>query len=122
MKILVLGCGMQGRAVLHDLSKSSQVKEIICADINPEVISDFTRFLDMNKIKLQKLDVMDKKALISVMKDVDVVIDMLPIKFLKILAEAVLESKVNMVNSIYGHMMPKDIPCNRFLNEISNSK
>lgn len=109
MKILVLGCGMQGRAVLHDLSKSSQVKEIICADINPEVISDFTRFLDMNKIKLQKLDVMDKKALISIMKDVDVVIDMLPIKFLKILAEAVLESKVSMVNSIYGHMMPKDI-------------
>ena len=45
---------MQGRAVLHDLSKSSQVKEIICADINsPEVISDFTRFLDMDKIKLK---------------------------------------------------------------------
>jgi len=75
MKILVLGCGMQGRAVLHDLSKSSPVKEIICADINPEVISDFTRFLDMNKIKLQKLDVMAKKALISVMKDVDIIID-----------------------------------------------
>jgi len=109
MKILVLGCGMQGRAVLHDLSKRSQVKEIICADINPEVISDFTKFLNMNKIKLQKLDVMDKNALVSIMKEVDIVIDMLPIKFLKILADAVLESKVNMVNSIYGHMMPKDI-------------
>ena len=111
MKILVLGgCGLQGRAVLHDLSKSSQVKEIICADINTESIPNFKYLLNMEKIKLQKLDVNDKKALISSMKDgVDVVIDVLPGAFLGKVSEAALEARVSIVNAMYGYMMPKDL-------------
>jgi len=107
MKILVLGgAGLQGKAVLHDLSKSPQVKEVICADIAFESLAGL-KFLDMKKIKLKKLDVKDRKALVSLMKDkVDVVIDVLPVAFVGDVAAAALEAKVSVVNTMYGHMMP----------------
>ena len=36
MKILVLGTGLQGKAVLHDLENSPGVKQIIAGDIDPD--------------------------------------------------------------------------------------
>jgi len=111
MKILVLGgSGLQGRAVIHDLSRSSQVKEVICACRSPEAILSLKKFLDMNRIKLQKLDVNDKNTLVSLMKDrVDVVIDVLPVAFMGIVAEAALEAGVSVVNTMYGHQMPEGL-------------
>ncbi len=80
MKILVLGgAGLQGRAVLHDLSRSDDVKEVVCADVQFDTLADIKRFLDMGKIKLQKLDVSDEGTLKAMMEDgVDVAIVMLP--------------------------------------------
>ncbi len=108
MKVLVLGgAGLQGRAVLHDLSKGPQVKEVVCADITFESLLGIQKFLDMKKIKLEKLDIRDRKATVSLMKDgVDVVIDVLPVAFEKDVAEAVLEARVSVVNTMYGHQMP----------------
>lgn len=111
MKILVLGgAGLQGKAVLHDLSRSPHVKEVVCADINLAPLSAFKKFLDMDKIRLQVLDVGDEDALVSLMRDrFDVVIDVLPVAFMGNVAEAALEAKVHVVNTMYGHQMPKGI-------------
>jgi saccharopine dehydrogenase-like NADP-dependent oxidoreductase len=96
--------------VLHDLSKSPHVKEVVCVDINLEPLSTFKRFLDMDKIRLQVLDVGDEDALVSLMKDrFDVVIDVLPVVFMGSVAEAALKAKVHVVNTMYGHQMPKGI-------------
>ena len=111
MKVLVLGgAGLQGRAVLHDLSRSPDVKEVVCADLQFDALSDFKRFLDMKKIKLQKLDVSDKSALRAIFKDgVDVVIVMLPHAVVGVVADAAIETRVPLVETMYGHMMPKGI-------------
>jgi lysine 6-dehydrogenase len=111
MKILVLGgAGLQGRAVLHDLSKSPDVKEVVCADVQFDTLADIKRFLDMGKIKLQKLDVSDEGALKAMMEDgVDVAIVMLPHALVGVVAEAAIGAGVNMVDTMYGHMMPKGI-------------
>jgi lysine 6-dehydrogenase len=111
MRILVLGgAGLQGRAVLHDLSKSPQVKEVVCTDINLGSLSTFKRFLDMSKIRMQELDVRDENALVSLMKDhFDAVIDVLPAAFLGTVAEAALKAKVHLVNTMYGRQMPEGI-------------
>ncbi len=111
MKVLVLGgCGLQGKAVLQDLSRSPQVKEIVCADVNPKGLEPAKKYLDMTKIKIRELDARDKDALLSVMKDgIDVVIDVLPIDFLGTVAEAALEAEVHLVNTLEGHMMPDDL-------------
>ena len=39
MKVLVLGCGMQGRAVIYDLLLSDIVTEIIGADMVQPIIN-----------------------------------------------------------------------------------
>jgi lysine 6-dehydrogenase len=111
MKILILGgCGLQGRAALYDLSESPQVEEVICADINTESINFFKNLLNMKKIKVHKLDVNNKRALISLMKDdIDIVIDLLPVTFLGTVAEATLEAGVSLVNTMYSHQMPLDL-------------
>jgi len=110
MKILVLGgSGLQGRAVIHDLSQSPQVREIICADMNPEPLLNLSKFLDMNRIKLEKLDLKEKNTIVSLMKGVDVAIDVLPVAFIGVVAEAALEAKVSVVNTVYGHMMPEGL-------------
>lgn len=105
MKILVLGgCGIQGKAILYDLSKSEQVKEVICADYSPEHLGSFKDFLDMRKIKMVKLDASEREALTSLMKQgVDVVIEVLPPQFITNVFEAAIEAGVHLVNTMYAY-------------------
>ena len=111
MRILVLGgAGLQGKAVLYDLSRSRQVKEVVCADMNLAPLAPFKTFLDMDRIRLRHVDVTDKNALVSLMSEgFDVVIDVLPAGFLGKVAEAAIEAKVHLVNTMYGHQLPKGI-------------
>ena len=111
MRILVLGgAGLQGKAVLYDLSRSPQVKEVVCADINLAPLSTFKMFLDMNKIRLHVVDVTERNALVSLMREgFDVVIDVLPVAYLGKVAEAALVAKVHVVNTMYRYQMPKGV-------------
>ena len=108
MRILVLGgAGLQGKAVLYDLSRSRQVKEVVCADMNLAPLSPFKTFLDMDRIRLRHVDATDKNALVSLMSEgFDVVIDVLPAAFLGKVAEAAIEAKVHLVNTMYRHQLP----------------
>jgi saccharopine dehydrogenase-like NADP-dependent oxidoreductase len=111
MRILVLGgAGLQGKAVLHDLSRSPQVKEVVSADMNLGPLATFEKFLDRDKTRLQVLDVTDEEALVSLMRDhFDVVIDVLPAALIGIVAEAALKARVHLVNTMYGQQLPKGI-------------
>lgn len=105
MNLLILGCGIQGKAILFYLSRSDKVKKITCADYYPGTIRKFSNFLDMNKIMMVETDAADKKSLISIMKqDFDVVIDVLPPRFMASVVEAAIESGVSLVNTNYGFM------------------
>jgi lysine 6-dehydrogenase len=84
------------------------VKEVVCADVQFDTLSDFERFLDMKKIKLRRLDVSDKSVLRAILEEgVDVAIVMLPHALVGTVVEAVLETRVPMVETMYGHMMPR---------------
>lgn len=103
MKILVLGgCGIQGRTVLHDLASDTQVTKIICADIQFDTLSKISRFTHMEKITQVKLDARNKADLIHLYKQVEVVIDLLPKQFKSFVNEAALEAKVHVVNTNYA--------------------
>jgi len=104
MKVLVLGgCGIQGRAALYDLSRNPAVDQVICADIQPERVHSFA-FIDKAKMQMARIDAGDQNALASVMKEkVDVVIDFLPPQYIRMVAEAAIESGVNLVNTNYAY-------------------
>ena len=104
MKFLVLGgCGIQGRTVLHDLASDKEVSEIICADIRFEELSKIKDFTDMSKIRNAPVDAKEQKALIPLCKQVDVVIDLLPKEFKPIVNEAALKAGVSVVNTNYEY-------------------
>jgi len=104
MKFLVLGgCGLQGRTVLHDLASDNEVSEIICADIKFDELSKIEKFTDMRKIRTIAVDAQDKDALIKLYKTVDGVIDLLPKEFKQYADEAAIESGVSVVNTNYDY-------------------
>ncbi|SFB21356.1 Saccharopine dehydrogenase, NADP-dependent [Cohnella sp. OV330] len=111
MKLLVLGAaGMQGRAVIFDLCRSPEVREIVCADVQADQLLQFAAFLDMGKIRLKNLDARNKADLVELMRDqVDVVIDLLPISFIGIVSEAAVEAGVSLVNTFYASALPEGI-------------
>jgi saccharopine dehydrogenase-like NADP-dependent oxidoreductase len=103
MKVLVLGgCGIQGRAALHELSQNPAVDRITSADIQPDLIHTFD-FLDTTRIQSVGLDAGDPNALASILDpSVDVVIDFLPPPYVRIAAEAAIDRGVSLVNTNYG--------------------
>jgi len=111
MKFLVLGAaGMQGKAAVHDLCRLPEVREIVCADMNPDALHMFASFLDMEKITLRTVRADSKEDLIRLMSEgIDVVIDLLPIQFIPAVAEAAVEAGVSLVNTFYASSLPEDI-------------
>ncbi len=103
MRVLILGgCGMQGRAALFYLSRSPHADQITCADIQPEVLDTFD-FIDKAAIRAVRIDVADPSTLKSVINDnYDVVLDFLPPQYMRLVAEAAIESGVNLVNTNYA--------------------
>ena len=103
MRVLVLGAGLQGKAVIHDLEQSSLVSEIIVADMDTRGIAEFGLKLDLRKISLVTADAADPNDLQRVIRDADarVVICMLPPSFGSAVARAALDNGVPFVSSSY---------------------
>lgn len=104
MRALVLGgCGIQGRAALHDLSRNPNCSHITCADIQPDLIHSFG-FLDTAKIRPVGLDAGDPNSLAAAMDgSFDVVLDFLPPQFVRRVAAAAIEHGLHLVNTNYAY-------------------
>ena len=104
MKFLVLGgCGIQGRTVLHDLASDEKVDGVICADIQFDELSKIADFTNMDKIQTVSVNAKDVSALTNLFKQSDVVIDLLPKEFIKYANMAAIEAKVSIVNTNYDY-------------------
>lgn len=103
MRVLVLGAGLQGKAVIHDLEQSSLVSEIVVADVDTRGIAEFARKLNLRKISLVTADAANPNDLQRVIGDADarVVICMLPPSFGFAVARAALNNGVPFVSSSY---------------------
>ena len=102
MKILLLGVGMQGKAALQDLAKSTDIKQVIAADINYRDLQEYILQLETSKAKAIKLDVRDDQAVITEMRQVDAVIILLPQEFREKLVKLAIESGVHLIETSYS--------------------
>ena len=104
MKILVLGgCGIQGRAAVFDLVRSEGVKEVICADARMEGLHALSSFSDRANFRTVKMDASNLDNLISLFKQVDVAIDLLPRDCTLIVCQAAIQTGVGVVNTNYAY-------------------
>ncbi len=102
MKILVLGCGMQGRAVIYDLLKSDLITEIVGADmVEPTLDPDIFSHLD--KFSFVKTDGNDRADLSEKMDcNADIIVDMLPRELIRTVTELAVEIGTHLVNANYA--------------------
>ncbi|MDH3401940.1 MAG: saccharopine dehydrogenase NADP-binding domain-containing protein, partial [Chromatiales bacterium] len=63
MKVLVIGCGLQGRAVVHDLAASDAVEQLTCADVDLGVAQAACEHAGGSKLRPVALEARDDAAL-----------------------------------------------------------
>jgi lysine 6-dehydrogenase len=104
MKIAVIGgLGIQGKAVLADLSNSKIVNEVICADAHLDEWENISRWIDVRKIHPVKIDAGKKADLKRLLvQKVDVAIDLLPVPLMTNAFEAAVEAGVSMLSTNYS--------------------
>jgi lysine 6-dehydrogenase len=104
MKALVLGLGLQGRAVIHDLSKNPLVDELVGADMDTASAEEFLKRGSYPNVRLQRLDASSRQDLVDFMRQsrADIVVCMLPAFLAHTVAEACIEVGLAFVNSSYA--------------------
>jgi len=110
MKAIVLGMGLQGKAVIHDLESSSLITEIFAADLftTAKSLAEADAYLaarGYSKTKAIRLDVSIEKELGGKFsdRDIDIVICMLPIQLALTAARAALDAGIPFVSSNYTY-------------------
>jgi saccharopine dehydrogenase-like NADP-dependent oxidoreductase len=107
MKVLVIGCGLQGRAVVHDLATSDAVVQLTCADVDLQVAQAACEQAGgSDRLRAVALDAGDADALSRLIGGgFDVVVDMLPRQFIRSVAQACIAARVHLVNTYYDHAL-----------------
>ena len=104
MRVLVLGCGLQGRAVVHDLAATPDVARVVCADLDLDRVTSALARVRSPKTTAVAVNAADPVALAALMAgDFDVVVDMLPRQFVRPVGEAAIAAGVHLVNTYYDH-------------------
>ena len=103
-KVLVLGLGLQGKAVIHDLEQSDRVSEVVVADIDPQAMRNFLARKGYRKCRTVGLDAAREGALLELIETVapKIIITMLPADFNYAVARAALTAGCNFVSSSYA--------------------
>jgi saccharopine dehydrogenase-like NADP-dependent oxidoreductase len=104
MKVLVLGLGLQGKAVVHDLEQAEPVTEIVVADLDPREMRQFLERKGYRKCRVAGLDAAREGALKELFAAVAprVVICMLPTEFNYPVAREAVGAGCGFVSTSYA--------------------
>ncbi|MBW2095995.1 MAG: saccharopine dehydrogenase NADP-binding domain-containing protein [Deltaproteobacteria bacterium] len=102
--VLLGGLGLQGKAALLDLTRSTSVEKIICGDTRTELPEQMRSHLDLDKIDFVQIDASSKNSILEILRrDVDAAIDLLPAPLMLNAFDAALEAGVSIVSTNYFH-------------------
>ena len=102
----VLGSGRQGVAAAYDLAKNGNANKIILIDINIELAKSgsvkINKLLNTNIVKFDSVDVLNEKAIIKILEDIDVFISAVPYHLNLKLTQIAIKANSSMVD-LGGH-------------------
>jgi saccharopine dehydrogenase-like NADP-dependent oxidoreductase len=103
-KVLVLGFGLQGKAVIHDLEQGGLVSEIVVADMDLDATRGYLERKGYIRTRAVALDAAREDQLLKLIKSVNprVTICMLPADFNYSIARAALTAGCHFVSSSYS--------------------
>ncbi len=102
MKILLMGVGMQGRAALFDLVRSTEVEQVIAVDMAMDRLLGEIPELGDPRVSPLALDADDTAAAAALMARVDAVIHLLPTRFRPSLAKLAVTNGCHFVDASYA--------------------
>jgi len=107
MNALVIGGGLQGKAVVHDLSHSPLIEQITVVDIDLSSIRSFLKQGKYPKVKTLEANALEHNVLVRLIQDSQshIVVCMLPADLSRPVAEACVEASVPFVNTSYAHWL-----------------
>ncbi len=104
MRMLVLGGGRQGQAVIHDLAQAAAVASVTCADLDVRGLEAYLATLGSDKLTAVPVDATDQDALRRLIAGgFDAVVDLLPRQFVGAVGTAAVDVGVHLVNTNYDH-------------------
>lgn len=110
-KVLVLGVGLQGKAVLHDLDRSPLVDEIVAGDLDLEAAKSYIAQAGLKKVRAVRLDASDDGQLRRVIRESgsQLVVCMLVPAFALSIARAAVDAGIAYTSSSYtGNLVEVD--------------
>jgi len=102
--VLVLGVGIQGRAVVEDLERRSSVGRIVAADCNSEAAAGFLRAIGARRTSVCTVDARDEAALGRLMDEATLVVNLLPVPFEQPVLRLAIDKRVHLVSTNYGRL------------------
>ena len=111
MKALVIGFGLQGKAVVHDLQQSSLVTAVVVADLEVAKAAEYCWKKGYHKAHVVQLDATQRDSLHRLVKESEaqILICMLPADFQYPLAEAAIAAGIPFASSSYtGNLVELD--------------
>jgi lysine 6-dehydrogenase len=103
MRVLVVGVGLQGRAVVHDLESSARVDDVVAADLDRELAAAQLAALGCRKARPAAVDVSRPDELRRFVQQTapDIVACMVPPALQVEVARAALEANAHFVSTSY---------------------
>ena len=98
MKILVLGCGNVGPAIVEDLAKHLPSDQIVAADRNPDVARKVAEKINKENVSWTQADASKYDELVNIIKKHDLVVGALPGSLGYISVKACVDAKVSTVD------------------------
>jgi saccharopine dehydrogenase-like NADP-dependent oxidoreductase len=99
-RVLLLGCGAQGRAALHALVSGGDSTHVVVADRDSGVEAIARRY-PASGVLARVIDASDESAVESLMRGADVVVEALPGTFALPMARLAARCGVSIVSSMY---------------------
>ncbi len=99
-RVLLLGCGAQGKAALHDLVSGDDGMHVVVADRDRGVEERVRRY-PASRVAGTVLDATDEAGIAALMREADVVVEALPGPFALPMARLAARCGVSLVSSMY---------------------
>jgi len=101
-KVLIVGCGAQGRVISTHMARAPDVDEIRLSDVDLEICKRHAEWLKSDKVSVHKVDASKVEEVASLARGVDVVVNAVIPEFNLAIMDAALKSGANYIDLAFG--------------------